>query len=272
MNVNNYEETALCIYQNFPFANYSYEDYVISMKIYEETKDINLFLRKIGCCDGLCHQILKTITITSNYFFKNKSTSEKERFSLEYICLFASSGLDKELKKERVKIIRQILANNLNMSSQFQVNIVELISYLYLIYCIAETFIGTTVIFFSLLPETNKLLQENKFIDFYNDFVLNDRIIVIEDLDYECVDYKELLIKYLGKDNSNQFFKILIEYFAGNKIELESIDEENIEEVILTAVKERFIVFDHINFDKLLESIPQFWNAKVNLHFLLSPK
>jgi hypothetical protein len=100
--------------------------------------------------------------------------------------------------------------------------------------------------------------------------VQNDKTAVIDENEYEQVQYKELLLMKIGLDNSSKIFKLLIEYFAGNKIETESIDEENIEEVILTSVKQRFIVFDHINLDKLLDSISQLWCAKANLEFLLS--
>ena len=178
--------------------------------------------------------------------------------------------MDKELQKERVNILRTILANTCKMNSSFQVSIVDLISNLYLIYCISETFLGTSVIFFSFLSDSENLLKENKFESFYNDFVLNERTAVIEENEYEQVQYKELLLNYIRKDNSSKLFKIFIEFFAGHKLEFESIDEENMQEVILTSVKQRYIVFDHINFDKLIEAIPEFWSAKSNLEFILS--
>jgi hypothetical protein len=271
MKVNNFLDNALNIYNTFfPFSDYSYQQYSDLINLYQDTQDIKEFLLKISCSEALVYQILKTITLTSSYFFTSKSLPEQEKFSLEFIFLFSISSNDKELQKERVNILRTILANTCKMNSSFQVSVVDLISNLYLIYCISETFLGTSVIFFSFLSDTENLLKEAKFELFYNDFVLNERTAVIEGNEYEQVQYKELLLNYIGKDNATKLFKIFIEFFAGNKLDVESIDEENMQEVILTSVKQRYIVFDHINFDKLIEAIPQIWSVKSNLEFLLS--
>jgi hypothetical protein len=271
MKVNNFLDIALNIYNTvFPFKDHSYQQYTDLINLYQDTHDIKEFLLKSSCSEALAYQILKTISLTSSYFFTSKPLLEQEKLSLEFILLFSISSKDKELQKERVNILRTILANTCKMNSSFQVSIVDLISNLYLIYCISETFLGTSVIFFSFLSDSENLLKENKFEPFYNDFVLNERTAVIEGNEYEQVQYKELLLNYIGKDNSSKLFKIFIEFFAGNKLDVESIDEENMQEVILTSVKQRYIVFDHINFDKLIEAIPEFWSAKSNLEFILS--
>lgn len=271
MKVNNFLDIATNIYKHIvPFSDYSFQEYSDMISLYQETKDIKQFLSKSSCSEGLVYQMLKTITITSSYFFKNKSLPEQEKLSLEFLLLFSNSRNDKELNKLRVNTLRTILANTCKINSMFQVNVVDLISNLYLIYCILETFLGTSVIFFSFLSLAEISLKENRFELFYNDFILNERTALINDNEYEQVQYKELLIKFVGKDLSSDLFKLLIEFFAGNKLEVESIDEENMEEVILTSVKQRLINFDHINLEKLLEAIPQLWSAKSNLEFLLS--
>jgi hypothetical protein len=269
MKVNNYLDNSEAIYKYFTFADFSFEKYQEIFKIYEEINDPREVLIKIGLCEGFVHQFLKTMSITTNYLFNNKKHKEQERLSLEFMILFSMTGNDKDFKKERVRLVKTILAGNCKLTSNFEVSIVEVISSLYLIYCICETFIGTTVIFFSFFPNIEDILKSNKFECFYSEFVKDDQVLKLDDEEYEMTQYKELLLKYLGKDNSSQLFKLLIEYFAGAKLDMDSIDEENVEEIILTSVKERFLIFDYINFEKLLDAIPLLWSTKANLVFLL---
>lgn len=270
MKVNNYYETSLKIYEALPFSKVNLDKYVEAFKIYDELKDPFSFLEKIGCSPGLIQQILKTVSVTSEYFFSKKTAAEQERLSLEFIFLFSIVSEDKEIIKKRILLIKTILANNCKINSNFEMSVVELISGLYLIYCINQTFLGTSLIFFSFLEETESLLKEGKFEEFYSDFVLNDRNVTIIEEQYEQVQYKELIQRLVGKDNSNSMFKQIIEFFAGGKLEIDDIDEENVDEIILTSVKMRLMTFDHINFEKLLEVLPQFWNPKEHLQFLLN--
>lgn len=272
MNANIYFEAAIKIYNLFPFKDYTFEKYSEMMKMYAEIKDSYQFLIKMGCSEGFCNMILKTIFITSGYFFKEMNFAEQERLSLEFILLFTINSNNNEFKIERIKYLKIILSLISKKNSNNEITMIDIITNLYLIYCIVETFLGTSIIFFSFLEETQNLLKENKFLKFYDELILSENLTVkIDNLEYEQVQYKDLLVKFIGNDNSSQVFKMLVEFFANKKIEVYSIEDENMEEVILTCIHEKSISINKIDFDKLLDALPQFWNPIVNFKYLLTP-
>jgi hypothetical protein len=270
MKVNHFYETALNIYKLYPYVEYSYEKYIEMKKIYDKIKDCQTFLIEIGCTEGMCKMILKTISITSSYFFKNMDYSEQEKYSLEFIMLFSINNNCSEFKRERIEYIKLILSLICNKNSNNEISVLELITNLYLIYVMVETFLGTSIIFFSMLSETQNLLNENKFLKFYDDFILSERSAKIDNFEYEQVHYKDLLVKIIGNDNSSQVFKLLVEFFANKKIEA-SIEDENLEEMILTTINEKFILMPKIDFERLLEELPLICNPKEIFKYLLFP-
>ena len=268
MKDNNYAEISEKIYKFLPYSNYTYTDYSLMLKIHEELKSVKDLLLKLNFGEGFSIQILKTITLISNYFFPKLSIFEQESLSLQFIILFTIENKEKEIINERIKILKKIIFNSIHVNSNNEISIIDLISTLYIIYGLVDTFLGTTIIFFSLLIDTERLIKENIFLPFYDDFVLNERKVTIDKCDYELFDYKELIIKYIGKDNSTKFFRKLVEFFSKKKIEAEFLDDENFEEVILTNIREKYYIVDKLEFDNLLELVPEFWSPKANFLYL----